>query len=315
MPYEFDDRGYPTYHDNNTYLRASPVIPSPRHSPYHTPVPSPHVSPNSSPMYLDENYNYYQPGTGYVGVPMMPAGFVPLPPSPSALSAMFVPLPPSPRISPRRTPVPLSPGGMLSAYPQYQQPHYSHPYDPFYFPQAGNMYMNPTHVPQAKINHLLQDSRYVKLDLSLPTFSPLTASGGWQSSQLRPVHEGYLEGIASYPAVTEMTITCKAFGKFEQSWKINIRLRDAIRVGDVLRYVHAGMRTQVTHAEWASMSQTDVLEASRSYTRRTRVANSESETMNGVLRVDLLRDKYYFDGIKRIREDDPYNFELKVKSK
>ena len=128
MPYNIDANGFASYSDENTYLSAAPIVPSPRHSPYHSPhhspyhspVPSPHGSPNISPMYLDENYNYYQPNTGYVGVPMMPTGFVPLPPSPSSYPGMFVPLTPSPRNSPQHPSVALPPGG-AAAYPQYQQ--------------------------------------------------------------------------------------------------------------------------------------------------------------------------------------------------
>ena len=144
MPYNIDANGFASYSDENTYLSAAPIVPSPRHSPYHSPhhspyhspVPSPHGSPNISPMYLDENYNYYQPNTGYVGVPMMPTGFVPLPPSPSSYPGMFVPLTPSPRNSPQHPSVALPPGG-VAAYPQYQQAYYGPQYNAHHVP-PGN---------------------------------------------------------------------------------------------------------------------------------------------------------------------------------
>ena len=345
MPYNIDANGFASYSDENTYLSAAPIVPSPRHSPYHSPhhspyhspVPSPHGSPNISPMYLDENYNYYQPNTGYVGVPMMPTGFVPLPPSPSSYPGMFVPLTPSPRNSPQHPSVALPPGG-AAAYPQYQQAYYGPQYNAHHVPpgnciryifyhdeilntkihSAGNMYSNNhQHAPRPQISLILASARYVNLDLSIPTFSAMTKPGGWQTTQPKPIHDGYLAKSATQPEVFDMNIICKGFGRFEKDWKITIRSRTSrpITIGDVLRAVYHGMQTQVTHAEWAAMAQTEVIDASRSYTRRVRASDSDFVAMQGVRRVDILKEKYFFGGIKQIRGDDLFNFELLVKAK
>ncbi|KAI5121774.1 hypothetical protein M0805_009585 [Coniferiporia weirii] len=318
MPYTWDPAGYPNYHAEDTYLR--PVVPSPHHSPFpsphHSPFPSPHGSPNATPMYLDENYNYYQPGTGYIGVPMVPAGFVPLPPSPSMLSATFVPLPPSPRVSPRHGPIPLSSGG-LSPYPgYYPQQQYAHPFDPYYFPQSGPMYMNPAHKPRTSVHPMLKDAQYVHLDLASPGYAPLTPSGGgsWHhEKKLVPIHEGYLSQIASYPAVSKIVITCSAFGAFEGSWAVIVEPGRTVSVGEVLHAVQRSLQTPVTHAEWARLSEREVYEASKAYTHRCRKA--EFEKMQGVRRVDLLGGKSWFGGISKVKDDDPHNFKLLVRSK
>ncbi|KAH8110040.1 hypothetical protein DFH11DRAFT_1514880 [Phellopilus nigrolimitatus] len=309
--YTWTPSGYPNYVADDTYLR--PVVPSPHPSP----VPSPHGSPNRSPMYLDENYNYYQPGTGFVGVPMVPASFVPLPPSPSMLSATFVPLPPSPRVSPRYGPVPLphsphSPGGLGAQTPYYPQ-HNAYPFDPYYFPQAGPMYMNPAHAPQTKVHPLLKDAHYVHLDFASPKFAPLTPSGGIFGRTLVSVHSGYLTLPASYPVVAGLVLRCHEFGQFEGAWAVTVDPGRSVNVGDVLRAIHDTLQTRVTHAEWAKMSDHEVYEASRAYTRRCRTA--EFEKMQGVRRVDLLGDKHWFNGMKRVKDDDPHNFRLLVRSK
>lgn len=312
MPYSWDAAGFPNYipsdrGDDDDFLR--PVVPSPRLSP----IPSPRGSPNPTPMYLDEHYNYVQPATGYIGVPMMPTGFVPLPPSPSMLSASFVPLPPSPYGSPRHGPIPLSPhspGGMLGAYPQYQQP--THPFDPYYFPQAGNRYMNLHYTPRTSVHPLLKDAEYIHLDLASHSFKPMTPNDNWVSRRYNPIHEGYLSQVATYPYATELKITCKALGRFAGTWVIKVKTGRTVSVGDVLKAVYEGLHTRMTHAEWAKLTENEAYEAARQYTRRCREA--EFERVQGVRRVDLLGKKHWFGGLKKVRDDDSYNFELLVKA-
>ncbi|THH09668.1 hypothetical protein EW145_g1849 [Phellinidium pouzarii] len=339
MPYEWDRAGFPIHNTDDTYLAEDtylrPVVP-PMHS---SPYPSPHGSPNCAPMYLDENFNYYQPGTTYVGVPMLPASFMPLPPSPSMLNATFVPLPPSPRVSPRRGPIPLgphspSPNG-YGAYPPYYPPQYAHPFDPYYFPQgmpyhynafascaeidrkAGPMYMNPAQKPLTNVNPLIKDSNYVYLDLSSHFYAPLTPSSKshWHSNSngLVPINEKYLAGIASHPPVTKVVIRCSAFGSFKDAWKIIVEPGRTVTIRDVLHAVHRSLQTALTHVEWAKLSERETYEASRAYTRRCRKA--DFERMQGVRRVDLLNEKCWFGGISKVKDDDPHNFELSVRSK
>lgn len=326
----------PGYYNDESWLSPDPVIPSPR------------GSPNRSPMYLDDNFNYFQPGSGYIGVPMLPAGFVPLPPSPSMLAASFVPLPPSPRISPRTSPrlgpVPLSPH-VLSPYPYV---HY--PIDPWYLPQgmdnhkmrdtltifltndhvtfsydcqnhnhvAGMMYMNPSQYPRSRIHRLLKDDHYIYLDLASPTYTPLTPNGTSRiHNTLIPVHKGYLEQVACAPAVRKLTLTCDAFPRrFADIWRIELDITNLgrhVAVGDVLKVVHEAMQAPVTHQEWSRLTDSEVYEASKAYTKRCR--HSEFERMQGVRRVDFLGEKTWFGSISRMKDDDPYNFQLRVRSK
>ena len=332
MPFDLNAAGYPTYvptdasDDNDYYLR--PVVPSPRHSP----LPSPHGSPNLSPMYLDEYYNYFQPGTGVVGVPMIPAGFMPLPPSPSMLSATFVPLPPSPNVSPRLQPVPLTPissGGMLAAHSPYLHPRYAYYNDRYYFPQgmtahyrpselfsytpeAGKYYQNPQYPPREAVHPLLREGSGSRLDLSSHTYSPQMLISHWPSRKYGAMHPGYLSQTATCPAMFEIKIRCKAFGQFTDSWVITLNLGRTISVGDILKAVHKSVYQKFTHAEWAKCSEQQVYDVGKAYTRRVRTG--EFEKVEGARRVDLLGKKHWFAGLKRIREDDPYHYELLVKA-
>ncbi|KAJ3547809.1 hypothetical protein NM688_g5366 [Phlebia brevispora] len=120
---------------------------------------------------------------------------------------------------------------------------------------------------------------------------------------------------ATYPGVTEMTITCD---EIPQPWKIELKSRSdpsptlpeaedssrsqevlPLTVQDVLFGIQRSMRTHISHEEWAELSaerQNDVADA---YIRRSR-AKAETkvfEESQGVRRVDYLLDKHYFKGL------------------
>ncbi|KAL5498913.1 hypothetical protein ACEPAH_1431 [Sanghuangporus vaninii] len=331
MPFDFDAAGYPTYvptnsEDDDYYLR--PVVPAPRHSP----TPSPQASPNLSPMYLDEYYNYVQPGTGVVGVPMIPAGLMPLPPSPSMLAATFVPLPPSPNVSPRLGPVPLtpvSPGGMLGAYPTLPHPRYTYLYDRYYFPQgmtyyhrpfgnfsplpkAGTYYQNPQYPPRANVHPLLRDTSGTRLDLSSHSYAPQMLTSNWPRRKYSAIHRDYLSQPATYPVAHEIKIICNAFGPFADSWAIRVTPGRTVTVGEVLHAIHSSIYKKMTHAEFARFSDEEMYEIGKAYTLRIR--NAEFERVQGARRVDVLGKKHWFGGLRKIRDDDPHRFELLVKA-
>ena len=319
----------PAYLSDDTWLR--PV------------VPSPHGSPNMKPMYLDDNFNYYQPGSGYIGVPMLPTGFIPLPPSPSMLAAGFVPLPPSPHVSPRPSPrlgpIPLGPPSPIvpqyqyphyPQYPQYAQQHqYYYPIDPWYLPQgelliplsrrarllknvsAGPMYMNPQYTPRSHIHPLLKDAPgWVYLNLAAPAYKPLTPKDGSNKS-LISVHNGYLHQVACYPAATKMIISCDGLHPFADSWKIVIEPGRHINVGDVLHGIHTALQTPVNHEEWSRLNSFQRYDPSKAYTKR--VEGADYERVQGVRRVDFLGEKHWFAGITRVKDDSKL-FKLHVRA-
>ena len=171
--------------------------------------------------------------------------------------------------------------------------------------------MSPHHRPRTTVHPLLKDSTYVRLDLSSHTFAPTTPSGNWVSRKYNPIHEAYLSQVATYPPTAEIRIVCHALGRFAETWAIRVRPGRTVAVGDVLRAVYEQLHTQMTHEEWARLSENERYEASKAYTRRCTTA--EFERVKGVRRVDLLKDKHMFAGLKRVTDNDSSNFELLVK--
>lgn len=289
--FDWDPQGYPA--SGNPYLQ--PIMPSPRGSP----TPSPHGSPYAAPLSLGENYAYAQPGSQFVG---MPVAFVPLPPSPSGIAAAYMPLPVSPQVSPRLGSIPLQP------HPAYQMPqsYGGYPFDPYYFVHvnAAPAYTSS----RTRIHPLLVNGVYSYLDFASHHYLPQTPTRLESDSSLKPLHPGYLALPASYPVVTHISIRCAAFKRFEESWKIRIDLGRSISVGDVLRALYDALQTRMTHEEWSRMSDREVNEASRAYTRRSR--HSEFEKRQGVRRVDFLGKNHIFGGMRVVAENDPHHFML-----
>ena len=168
--------------------------------------------------------------------------------------------------------------------------------------------MNPEYAPRRRLHPLLDEEGYVFMDLSLHKFNPLTPSASSGSRKLIPIHEGYMTQVASSPKVTEMNVICAEFGKFMEPWIIKVKPGRTIEVGDVLYSIYKSLQKPVTHAEWAKLNEEEVVLASRMYTRRVRKADYEK--VNGVRRVDLLGDKFWFGGIQGVNERDPFNFQL-----
>ena len=68
----------------------------------------------------------------------------------------------------------------------------------------------------------------------------------------------------------------------------------------------------MTHEEWAKLPDKEAYVVGKAYTRRCR--GVDFEKIKGARRVDLLGDKHWFSGLKKVKDDDPYNFELLVKA-
>ena len=172
--------------------------------------------------------------------------------------------------------------------------------------------MNPDYSPRKWLHPLLDaDASYILMDLSSHKFEPLTPSGSSHNRELIPVHEGYMQQVASSPRVTELRVICEEFGQFMESWIVRIKPGRIVEVGDVLIAVYKSLQKQMTHAEWAKLSEKQDMVASRMYTRRVRKADFEK--VNGVRRVDLLGDKFWLGGLSRIDERNPYDFQLVLK--
>ena len=272
----------------------------------------------------------------------IPTHFVPLPPSPSMLAATMMPLPPSPRVSPRLAPVPLQP--VVAAAPVAPQ-WYNHPIDPYYLPQgmyyqnnftsaslkdfcftAGAAYQNPKYTPKTRVHPLLgTDTPYLVFDLSSTVYNPHTYSQAPPTAKhgssffyskhgliTVPLHQGYLEQIASHPVTNKMVIRIAAFGKFENDWKITVDPGRNILVGDILYAVYRALHKPITHEEWEKVSDHEYREASEAYISRCKDVDASVKN-RGVLRVDLLGVKHYYAGISRVKDDDTHNFKMLVK--
>ena len=124
-----------------TYSR--PPSPRPDSSPIIPPPPSPGGILGGSPRLQPTTIYHDEHGNAYVwqhGSPWLPAGFIPLPPSPSMVTGPgFLPLP-SPYASPRVSPtggavLPLH--GVAAAPTQYYPANPQYPYvDPYYMQQG-----------------------------------------------------------------------------------------------------------------------------------------------------------------------------------
>lgn len=170
----------------------------------------------------------------------------------------------------------------------------------------------PPPKPRTQVHQLLSHDKYhLFLDLSSPVFKPLTPNNS--ASALIPVHQGYLDQLATSPPHHTMTIHCAALGKFEKDWAVTLEHGRHVSVGDVLAAVHDALRKQVTHAEWAKVTDEEAYESARAYTRRVRTANYEMN--QGLRRVDFLREKYFFGGITRMKNDENgHHFLLHVRA-
>ncbi|KLO08485.1 hypothetical protein SCHPADRAFT_944401 [Schizopora paradoxa] len=311
-PYSF---AYPA----GAYLGAHPPQPQPaRSSSPGVPIIPPGSSPGGSPrlqpaMYQDEMGNNY---VWQHGSPWVPAGFVPLPPSPSLLPAQY--LPPSRDVSPQRgiIPLPGMPGvPIVPPAPQIYYPQYY----PHVNPYAYYAPPKPS-VPKFHVHQLLKsDNPYLLLDLSQPRCSPLTPNG---RHGVIPVHPAYLTQGATNPDLSKITITCPELAPFDKDWSITVEpsafsLSDqaGVTVADILATVHQAMQTPVTHAEWAKISEKDVYEVSMAFTRRCRALGPdfERERNQGVKRCDFLRDKIVLTGLSQVKSGDGTTFKLIVK--
>lgn len=172
----------------------------------------------------------------------------------------------------------------------------------------------PSCTLQTRVNPLLKNADHIIVDLSLPE-SEFSALMKKTHSKVTDATGISLQCEATNPIVKELQITCEEFGKFEKDWKMSISSERTITVEFLLRAIHKAMRTQITCSEWNRMSDSEKAHVNKSYARRLGVSTAWSEPFGSVRRVDVLKDKFYFGGLKPEKDDDPKNFKLSVKEK
>ncbi|KAI0677765.1 hypothetical protein C8Q78DRAFT_962151 [Trametes maxima] len=163
-------------------------------------------------------------------------------------------------------------------------------------------------------------------DLSLNTFSPQRVKMLSETSGT-PLSLDELREPATYPTVRRMTITCDLIPNWpivlepqttsrersrEQSPFLGVppsTTEDVpITVFDVLMAIHRTVQRQITHVDWARLTESQMRAVSAAYTRRCRTFPSAAafEEAQGVRRVDYLHDQYMFRGLVRENAKDGF---------
>lgn len=217
---------------------------------------------------------------------------------------------------------------------------YQQPTAPEYYPPTAgaNPWLIPsgyTYPVRSQIHPLLSglggETRILSIlfDLSAPTFNPLQIIGAGRTTPISPQE---LAQPATNPPTTRLTITCN----FIPQWPIYLDYNAAtaaasggylrisppaavpITLGDVLYSIHTSLQTQVTHLDWARLSDSESKAIARAYTRRCRASPSMESHLasQGVRRVDYLLKTFVFAGLVREPGDDGFdNLSLMVTSR
>lgn len=265
--------------------------PSPYYIHPHTPQRSPFIPPSNtfpSSPYTPPSPYIGLPGTSYP--PHYPDGYhrqrrpswhAAAPPSPSFLG------------------IPLSAAGHNRRHSFGHVNRSAWPYSPS--PQ------------QFQIHPFLNGETYgsdLYFDIANPAFAPMRRASPTQSVMLS-VDE--LREPATFPTITSMRIT----HDFIPWWPIDLQYvhgeYDAgnqlpLTVGDVLWMIHSSLHRQISHQDWARLSQSEETAIARAYTRRYRSipSSAEFEASQGVKRVDYLMDRHVFRGLVRSSDQDGF---------
>lgn len=171
-------------------------------------------------------------------------------------------------------------------------------------------------------------SQPIVFDLSSSSFSPLRVVG---AGRVEPISPEELAQPATHPPTTRLNITCDKTPRWPIVLDYDLATAAAnggylsgsaskipITLGDVLYAVYTSMQTQISHIDWARLSNTEEAAISRAYTRRCRAIPSMEELLaaQGVRRVDYLLRKCMFAGLVRAQGDESYdNMKLVVTSR
>jgi hypothetical protein len=186
---------------------------------------------------------------------------------------------------------------------------------------------------RSQIHPLLKGaSRYppIVFDLSSPSFNPLEIVG---SRQFQPISPQVLAQTATDPPTTRLVITCDIVPQWPIYLDYNAATAAAsggylnlatspdlmpITLGDVLYAIHTSFQTQISHRDWARLTDNEETAVARAYTRRCRAFPSREQQLasQGVRRVDYLLKTFMFVGLVRAAGDDGFdNLKLLVSSR
>ncbi|OSX59355.1 hypothetical protein POSPLADRAFT_1048692 [Postia placenta MAD-698-R-SB12] len=183
----------------------------------------------------------------------------------------------------------------------------------------------PQPAPSPQLHPMLngegRDGPALLFDVSVHTFQPMRlTSAGASSGPTLSLDE--LGQQATYPPCRRMKISCDIIPQWpieleakEQERTLFLSIpsnshKDApITVGDVLIAIHRSLQRQISHVDWARLSQAEETAVARAYTRRCKTYGSVEafEKSQGVRRVDYLLDKYMFRGLISIEYGIEYD--------
>ncbi|KAI8989915.1 hypothetical protein BD414DRAFT_485530 [Trametes punicea] len=305
--------GYQYYYYPTPYL--SPYYHQPVVSPFIPPVflpPSPRPSPRDERrVHWDDQPHVRQRRPSWHGSLAPPPNPVPFPSPP----LLFTPLAPVLPIASQ--PPPYYAHNRRRSDSCLPQPAW------VTFPTLVHPMAYPPSPPASAIHPLLNGESaggpLLLFDLSLNTFNPQRITSYGQKSGT-PLTLEELREPATYPSVWQMTITCEKLPEWPIVLEPHSTSRDRSRerspflgvpsatthdapitVYDVLMAVHRTVQQQISHVDWARLSESDMRAVSKAYTRRCRTFSSAAafEEAQGVRKVDYLRDDYMFRGIVR----------------
>lgn len=184
-------------------------------------------------------------------------------------------------------------------------------YPPFMAPYT---YQPAPPAPQLHplLNGESREAPLLLFDLSFHTFKPVRISEQGRTNG-NTLTSDELGQHATHPGIKRMKITCDLIPQ----WPIVLEPRERersnylsvpsgsqdapITLGDVLVAIHRSLQLQISHVDWARLSQQEETAVARAYTRRCKTFPSveDFEKSQGVRRVDYLLDKFMFKGLVR----------------
>ncbi|KAG1736974.1 hypothetical protein EDB19DRAFT_1719437 [Suillus lakei] len=130
------------------------------------------------------------------------------------------------------------------------------------------------------------------LNIAKSYFSPLRKVG--PNNMVAVIAEEELREPATFPTITSMHITHDAIPQ----WPIDMTTTEIhITVGDILRLIHSSLQREISHSDWAQLSQNEGTNITRTYMGRYRSARR-------VRRVDYLLNGHIFKGLVKAPDQD-----------
>lgn len=122
--------------------------------------------------------------------------------------------------------------------------------------------------------------------------------------------------MACWPGVTRMTITCDDLNSL--GFKVSIPAQGSsskpIGVGEVLLAIYNALQRTITEREWETVSSSRRTTIARAYYRRCRIVGTSQAFDEGIKLVDLLENRFMFEGLVRLPGDERFeNLKLKVR--